>query len=408
MTDLFDKCNGDGGYFGPLRQAGDHYFTRPVFEPTPGHHMTFQGRKVIQWSINNYLGLAEDAELKAVAVAAARKYGTSAPMGARLMAGNTARHMALEQKFAEFLQMEDAVLFNFGYMGTMGTISSMVEPGDTIIADKLSHASMLDGAFVSGAKVRVFRHNDMDSLEAHLKAANRDRKGGVLIITEGVFGMKGDIGDLPNICALKEQYDARVFVDDAHGFGIMGEHGRGSGEYHGVQDRLDIYYGTLSKAFASMGGVAATRRPVAEWIRYNARTQVFAKSLPMVFVQVLSRTLDLVAQGQERRARMWANAAKLKAGLAELGFEVGDVPAPLCTVYVPAGDQALGMAIIRGMREQGVFVTGIAYPVVPRGIMMFRLVPTATHTDEDIALTVAAFQRVRDDLNLDLTMARPA
>jgi glycine C-acetyltransferase len=364
--------------------------------------MTFHGQKVIQWSINNYLGLAENEEIKALAVEAARTYGASAPMGARMMTGNTEYHIALEKKFADWLRKEDAVLFNYGYLGVIGTIASLVDATDTILVDKLSHASMLDGIFVSQAKFRVYRHNDMNSLESHLKHVNKDRKGGVMIVTEGVFGMRGDIADLPAICALKDKYDARIYIDDAHGFGVMGENGRGSGEYFGVHDKLDIYFGTFAKAFAAIGGVTATTKPVAEWIRYNARTQVFAKSLPMIYVQVLSKTLDMIANDQTRRKKMWDNAAKIKAGIRDLGYEVGEVPSPLCAVYVPAGDVPLGMAIIKSLRDMGIFVTGVIYPVVPKGILLFRMVPTASHTDEDILRTVAAFKKVRDDLKLNL------
>jgi glycine C-acetyltransferase len=404
--DLFDKCHTDGGYFGQFRVKEDHYFTRPVLDPIPGKEMIFHGQKVIQWSINNYLGLAENKEIKTLAVEAAKKYGTSAPMGARMMTGNTEHHIALEKKFADFLQKEDAVLFNYGYLGVIGTITSLVDANDTIIVDKLSHASMLDGVFMAQGKFRVYRHNDMDSLEAHLKHVNKDRKGGILIVTEGVFGMRGDIADLPAICALKEKYEARVFVDDAHGFGVMGENGRGSGEYFGVHDKLDIYFGTFAKAFAAIGGVSATYKPVAEWIRYNARTQVFAKSLPMIYVEVLSKTLDIIRDDKERRKKMWDNAAKLKNGLKALGYEVGDVLSPLISVYVPAGDINLAMAIIKSLRDLGIFITGVTYPVVPRGIILFRMVPTASHTDEDIESTIRAFRKVRDDLKLNLETAK--
>jgi len=408
MNDIFDKCQTEGGYFGPFRARGDHYFSRPILDPTPGHEMTFHGQKVVQWSINNYLGLAENEEIKALAVEAAKRYGASAPMGARMMTGNTEAHIALEKKFAAFLAKEDAVLFNYGYLGVIGTIASIVDANDTIVVDKLSHASMLDGVFIAQSKFRVYRHNDMDSLEAHLKHINKARKGGVLIVTEGVFGMRGDIADLPGICALKEKYDARIFIDDAHGFGVMGPSGRGSAEFYGVHDKIDIYFGTFAKAFAAIGGVTATSKVAAEWIRYNARTQVFAKSLPMIYVEVLSKTLDLIADGNDRRQKMWENTAKLKAGLSELGYEIGDVPSPLCAVYVPAGDVNLGMAIIKGLRDQGIFITGVMYPVVPKGILLFRMVPTASHTDEDIARTVAAFRNVRDALKLNLGAAKSA
>lgn len=406
MKDIFDKTAGEGGYFGPFRAQGDHYFTRPVLDPHPGHEMSFHGQKVIQWSINNYLGLAENEELKAVAVEAAREYGASAPMGARMMTGNTEYHIALEKAFAEWLKKEDAVLFNYGYLGVLGTIASMVDSCDTIIVDKLSHASMLDGVFVSGAKFRVYRHNDMESLEAHLKHVNKDRKGGVLIVTEGVFGMRGDIANLPAIVALKEKYEARIYIDDAHGFGVMGPNGRGTGEHFGLHDKLDLFFGTFAKAFASIGGVTASTKPACEYIRYNARTQVFAKSLPMIYVKVLMRTMEMIRDGNDRRKKMWENSAKIRTGLKNLGFEIGDVPAPLCPVYVPAGDVPLGMAIVKGLRDQGIFITGVIYPVVPKGILLFRMVPTASHTDQDIDRTIAAFKNVRDALHLNLSSAK--
>ena len=400
MPDLFEKCLGDGGNFGFLRQAGDDYFCHPVLDPEPGHHMTWAGRRVIQWSINNYLGLAEEPELRAVAAGAAARHGVGAPMGARIMTGTTEAHLDLEDRFARWLGKEAAVLFSSGYLGAMGTIASLLGPRDTVILDKLAHASSVDGVLASGARFRVFRHNDLGSLESHLDVARRDAQGGILVITEGVFGMRGDLGRLREICDLKDAYGARLFVDDAHGLGVMGGHGRGCGEHWAVQERIDLHFGTLSKAFAAVGGVAAAARPVADWIRFNARTQVFTKAMPMLQVEVLARTLDLVAAGDHRRARLGSVARALRRGLGALGFNLGDSGSPLVTVYVPAGDVRLGMAMIRGLRERGVFVTGVAYPVVPRGILLFRLVPTASHTDEDVAETVEAFRQVRDSLGL--------
>lgn len=400
MMDIFDKCNSDGGYFGPFRLQNDHFFTQPILEPTPGRHMVFRGNKVIQWSINNYLGLAENEELKALAVDMAKMYGTSAPMGSRMMTGNTQRHIELENALAEYLDREAAILFNYGYLGVLGTIASLTESNDLILIDKLSHASMVDGVHLAPANYRIFRHNDMDHLETHLKNANTERKGGILIVTEGVFGMRGDVANLPDICALKDKYNARLFIDDAHGFGVMGEAGQGTASYFGVHDKIDIYFGTFAKAFASIGGVTAASRPVVEWIRYNARTQVFAKSLPMIFVEVLFKTLEKIKTDKARRQRMWDNSNKLKTGLRNLGFDVGDVPSPICPVYVPAGDLKLGMGIIQRLRELGIFITGVMYPVVPRGIILFRMIPTASHTDEDIETTVAAFKQVRDEMKL--------
>lgn len=404
--DLFDKCYGDGGYFGMFRARDDYFFTRPILDPIPGPKTIFNGRECIQWSINNYLGLAENQELKNCAVRAAQKYGTSAPMGSRMMTGNTQFHKQLESKLADYAEKESAVLFNYGYLGVLGTISSLVGKNDTIVIDKLSHASMLDGTFLAPGKFRTFRHNDMNSLESHLKRINRDRKGGILIVTEGVFGMRGDLADLPNICALKDKYEARLFIDDAHGFGVMGENGRGTASHFGVQDQMDVYFGTFAKAFASIGGFSAGSKAVMDWIRYNARTQVFAKSLPMIYVEVLQKTLEMVRSGDHLRKKMFETAAKLKKGLRELGYYVGGGDSPVTAVYVPAGDFQIGMATIKRLRELGIFITGVMYPVVPKGILLFRMIPTASHTDEDIQTTVNAYAKVRDELKLDLESAQ--
>jgi glycine C-acetyltransferase len=404
--DIFDKCNTDGGYFGEFRAQDDHYFTRPVLESLPGRTMVFNGKECIQWSINNYLGLAENEEIKAVAVEMVKKYRTSAPMGSRMMTGNTKRHIELERALADFLEKEAAILFNYGYLGVLGTLQSLVAANDTILIDKLAHASMLDGMILAPGKFRVFRHNDMDSLESHLKRVNRDRKGGILIVTEGVFGMLGDLADLPGICTLKEKYDARLYVDDAHGFGVMGEKGQGVGTYYGLHDKIDIYFGTFAKAFAAIGGVSASDKKVCDWILYNARTQVFAKSLPLVYVEVILKTLEIIRNDTTRRKKMWENSKKLKAGLRKLGYKVGDVLSPITPVYVPVGDVRLGMQIVTKMRELGVFITGVIYPVVPKGIVLFRMIPTASHTDEDIQVTVNAFRKVRDDLKLNLKMPK--
>jgi len=401
-VDLFDKCDTDAGYFGLFRKENDYYFSRPILDPHPGARMMFEGRECVQWSINNYLGLAENEELQALSVAAAQRYGSGAPMGSRMMTGNTEMHRELESRLADFLEKEASILFNYGYLGVIGTISSLVGRNDTIVFDKLSHASMVDGVLGSRAEFRVFRHNDMNSLESRLKRINQSRKGGVLIVTEGVFGMQGDLADLPNICELKEKYGARLYVDDAHGFGVMGASGQGTAAYFGVHDRLDIYFGTFAKAFAAIGGVSAADQRVIDWIRYNARTQVFAKSLPMIYVTVLLKTLEIIRNDHRRRERMWANAEKLKTGLRQLGFTVGAVPSPITPVYVPAGDKEIGKEMVRRIRDQGVFITGVMYPVVPRDIILFRMIPTASHTEEDIQRTLQAFKKVRDDMKLEL------
>jgi glycine C-acetyltransferase len=404
--DLFDKCRGEGGYFGYFRARDDMFFSRPVLEGIPGARMKYQGKEVIMWAINNYMGLAGNEAVKDAARKSLEQWGTFTPMGSRMLTGNTDQHIALEKKLAAYLQKPAAALFNYGYLGVMGTISALTGPDDVIIMDRLSHASIVDGTILAsaGRRFRPFKHNDMNHLEHHLKAANRLRKGGILIVIEGVYGMRGDLADLPGICELKERYGARLFVDDAHGFGVMGEHGRGTGEHFGVQDRIDLYFGTFAKAFAAIGGVTAGEEEVVRYIKYNARTNVFAKSLPMVYVDALETTLDIIENQPVHRQRMWEVAKRLQKGLVAEGYDIGDTKSPITPVYVPAGSEQIAMQMIKMLREDyGVFVSGVTYPVVPREVVMFRMIPTASHSDEDVDLTVEAFKKMRDRLNLDLS-----
>jgi glycine C-acetyltransferase len=407
-TDIFEKCTTDGGYFGMMRVRDDHYFTRPTLPAIPGPKMEFQGKQVIMWSVNNYLGLADSEEIKASALAAVKEYSVSAPMGSRMMTGNTEHHQALERELAAFAQKEAAFLFNYGYLGVLGTIQSLVGPDDTIIMDKLAHACIVDAAFLSRGQLRVFKHNNADSLESVLKHVNRNRKGGVIILTEGVYGMTGDLAALPDITRLARMYDARLFVDDAHGWGVMGEQGRGTADHFGVQDEVDIYFGTFAKAFASIGGFSASRKDVIEWIMYNGRTQVFAKSLPMVYVQSLGMALELVKKGDDRRRRMWANAKALKSGLRDLGYFLGPGGSPICSVFIPVHDETVetvGIRTVNFLRDRGIFITAVTYPVIPIGLCMYRMIPTAGHRQDEIDETIAMFKTMRDELNLDLTIA---
>jgi glycine C-acetyltransferase len=401
--DLFDKCHQEGGYLGMFRMARDKYFTRPLLSEKPGTEMEFNGKKMIMWSINNYLGLAGDEEIKKVALRAAEEFSISAPMGSRMLTGNTTRHEALEERLARFEQKESAILFNYGYMGVLGTMSALVDRRDTIVIDKLSHACMIDGTFLSGGKYRFFKHNDMDDLEKQLKAAHHKLgKGGILVVTEGVFGMRGDLARLDEICDLKDQYGARLFVDDAHGCGVMGHNGRGTSEHFGVMDRVDLYFSTFAKAFAAIGGFTAGKEEVVRYVRYNARTQIFAKSLPMIYVEALNATMDRLENDPAPRKRLWEVAGKLQAGLRELGFNLGDTRSPVTPVYVPA-EPDVAKDIVAYMRDkQRVFVSGVMYPVVPKGIILLRLIPTAAHTDEQIHRTLTAFKNLRDEYKLQL------
>ena len=400
--DVFEKCYSDGGYLGMFRVAKDKYFSRPLLSHYPGTEMEFNGIKTIIWSINNYLGLAQNEEIKKVSVEAAHEYGASAPMGSRMLTGNTTLHENLEKKLAEFEEKESAILFNYGYLGVLGTLSALVHRSDTIVIDKLSHACMIDGTFLAGGKYRFYKHNDMNDLEKQLKSARKLSRGGVLVVTEGVFGMRGDLANLPEICELKDTYGARLFVDDAHGCGVMGPNGKGTSDHFGVMDRVDLYFSTFAKSFAAIGGFTSGQEDVIRYIRYNARTQIFAKSLPMIYVKTVDKTLDIIRNNPAYRERLWEVATKLQAGLKELGFNLGDTASPITPVYVPAEPEVAKNIIIYLREKQGVFVSGVMYPVVPKGIILLRMIPTAAHTDEHIEKTLSAFKALRDEFKLHL------
>jgi glycine C-acetyltransferase len=368
--------------------------------------MVFQGKNVIIWSINNYLGLARNEELHRVSIDSMQEYGASAPMGSRMLTGNTTKHETLEERLAKFEQKQSAILFNYGYLGVLGTISALVQRSDTIVIDKLSHACMIDATFLAGGNYRFYKHNDMDDLEKQLKAARHKRSGGVLIVTEGVFGMRGDLAKLNAICELKDRYEARLFVDDAHGCGVMGENGRGTAEHLGMTDRVDLYFSTFAKAFAAIGGFTAGDEDVIRYVRYNARTHIFAKSLPMIYVDTVTATLDKIEREPQHRQRLWEVARNLQAGLQEMGYSLGDTESPITPVYVPA-EPDVAMDIVAHLREkEGVFVSGVMYPVVPKGIILLRMIPTAAHSDEHVEKTLGAFKNLRDEYHLKLSEVR--
>lgn len=400
--DVFEKCYSDGGYLGMLRVAKDKYFSRPLLSHYPGTEMEFNGIKTIIWSINNYLGLSRNEEIKKVSVGATQEYGASAPMGSRMLTGNTTLHENLEKKLAEFEEKESAILFNYGYLGVLGTLSAIVHRSDTIVIDKLSHACMIDGTFLAGGKYRFYKHNDMNDLEKQLKSARKLSRGGILVVTEGVFGMRGDLANLPEICELKDTYGARLFVDDAHGCGVMGPNGKGTSDHFGVMERVDLYFSTFAKSFAAIGGFTAGQEDVIRYIRYNARTQIFAKSLPMIYVKTIDKTLDMIRNNPTYRERLWEVATKLQGGLKKLGFNLGDTASPITPVYVPAEPEVAKNIIIYLREKKGVFVSGVMYPVVPKGIILLRMIPTASHTEEQIEKTLDAFKALRDEFKLHL------
>ncbi|HJL16466.1 MAG TPA: pyridoxal phosphate-dependent aminotransferase family protein [Sandaracinaceae bacterium LLY-WYZ-13_1] len=403
-TDLFDKCRTDGGSFGRYRSAGERFFHKPYLDGLPGPRTDFEGREVVTWSVNSYLGFAGHPEVWDAARASVDRWGLFTPMGSRLMTGNTRAHEALEARLADWLGREAAVVFNYGYLGVMGTIESLVGRHDEVVIDRESHACIYDGAIAATPRRRfhTFAHNDVEDLERLLARLREGATRGILIVTEGVFGMRGDLAPLPAICDLKDRYDARLLVDDAHGFGVMGEGGRGAAEHLGVQDRVDLCFGTFAKAFAAIGGVTAGPRDVVDWISCNARTHVFAKALPRAYVDTLSATFDAMErEGPARRARMWAVARRLQHGLRDLGYDLGVTQSPITPVMVPAGDVALAESMVRYLREEhAVFVSGVTYPGVPKGVVLFRLIPTAAHSDEDVDRTLAAFEGLRDTLGL--------
>ncbi len=400
---VLDKCFTEGGFFSQYRMSGEDTITLPVLETPPGTSMKFKGKDQIMWSINNYLGLAEDEELKQITVDTAKVWGTSGPMGSRMMSGTTPEHLILEKSLAKFAQKEHSILFNYGYMGVLGTVQALVGPNDTIVMDKLSHACIIDSALGASGKMRLFRHNDMDSLESVLKKANEDRKGGILMLSEGVYGMTGDLARLKEMTALKEKYEATMFIDDAHGVGMIGEQGRGTADYLGVQDKIEVYFGTFAKSFASIGGFTAAKKEVVEYIRYNARTQVFAKSLPMIYVKTLQRTLEKVIAGDDLRAKTMENKDKMVKLLRDLGYYVAEVPSAIIPVFVPEGEERAAQ-IMTYLREHGVFISAVVYPVIPRGLALIRMIPTARHTDEQIHQTAAMFKQMRDEMKLHQDM----
>ncbi len=395
--DLFDKLEGRPGPLGSFTSDGYGYYTFPKLEGPLGPEMKFNGKDVIVWSINDYLSVGNHLEVRKADTEAAEKYGFSAPMGARLMTGNSDEHEALERELADFMHKPEALLLNFGYQGIMSVIHALVDRNDFLIYDELSHACIVDGKQLAMADKTVFKHNDMESLEKQLKRAEKRRKpnSSVLVITEGVFGMTGDLGKLKEIIALKEKYDFRLLVDDAHGFGTLGDDGSGAGTQLGCHDGIDIYFGTFAKAVALIGAFVATEPRVIEFLKANVRSQIFAKSLPLPLVVSARKRLQLIRQHPEWREKLWKNTMMLRDGLNDIGYNVLPSESPV-TPVLTEGSTELCQTIMRVMREDhGIFVSGVAYPVVPKGMVLIRLIPTAGHTSEHIKKTLEAFEAIK-------------
>lgn len=396
--DLFEKLDAHNSPLGAFTSEGYGYYTYPKLEGPIGPEMLFNGKKVVVWSVNDYLGVADNPEIRKFDAEVAAKYGFSSPMGARLMTGNSDEHEALERELAEFTHKPAAFLFNYGYQGIASMIHALMNRDDFLIYDSLSHACIVDGKQLAICEKYVYQHNDMESLEKQLVRATRNAKpsSSILVVTEGVFGMTGDLGKLREIIKLKEKYNFRLLVDDAHGFGTLGHDGSGTGTELGCHEGIDLYFGTFAKAVAVIGAFVATEPHVVDYLRANVRSQIFAKSLPMPIAVSARKRLELIRSHPEWRKRLWYNAKKLRAGLNELGYNVLPSESPV-TPVMTKGSTNLAQKIMYTLRENyGVFVSGVTYPVVPRGMVLLRLIPTARHTDEHIEKTVAAFGAIRE------------
>ena len=401
VLDIFDRIRNDRGPLGQHAKNTHGYFTFPKLEGDISNRMMFRGKEVLVWSINNYLGLANHPEVRKVDAEAAKEWGMGYPMGARMMSGQTQYHEQLEENLAGFMQKEDAFLLNFGYQGCQSAIEALVSRHDVIVYDSESHACMVDGVRLHQGKRFVFTHNDMESFVKQLDRAKNitdQTGGGILVVTEGVFGMAGDQGKLKEIVQYKEKYGFRLFVDDAHGFGTVGENGRGAGDEQGCHEAIDVYFGTFAKAMATIGAFVAGPKDVIDFLRYNMRSQTFAKSLPMPIVIGAIKRLEMMATQPQHKERLWEVASKLQSGLKEAGFNIGDTNSCVTPVFLQGG---LGEAtnLTLDLRENhGIFCSIVVYPVVPKDVIMLRLIPTAVHTLEDVAYTIETFTKVKDRL----------
>lgn len=399
--DLFEKLKQNRGPLGQHAKDAHGYFTYPKLEGEISNRMMFRGKEVLGWSINNYIGLANHPEIREVDAQAAKDWGMGYPMGSRMMSGNTNYHEQLEAELSDFMQKEDTILLNFGYQGMLSAIDALVDRNDVIVYDAESHACIIDGVRLHQGKRFVFPHNDIKNLEKQLERATKltEKTGGaILVITEGVFGMSGDLGKCDEIVALKDKYEFRLFVDDAHGFGVMGDTGVGTGEFQNCQDGIDVYFGTFAKSMASIGAFISSSEDVIEYLRYNMRSQIFAKSLPMPLVIGALKRLELLRNRPELREKLWDVATNLQNGLREAGFSLGNTESPVTPVFLSGGvGEATNLTL--DLRENfGIFCSIVTYPVVPKGVIMLRLIPTAMHNLDDVKYTIESFSKIKDKL----------
>ena len=398
---LLDKLKTRLGPLGDHAHYSHGYYTYPRLEGEIGTRMIFNGEEKLVWSLNNYLGLANHPEVRKADEEGARKYGLAYPMGARMMSGNTTLHEQFESEIATFLDKEDAFLMNFGYQGMVSIIDAIVDRHDVIVYDGESHACIIDGMRLHLGKRFVFKHNDVEDCEKQLERAQKivaETGGAILLITEGVFGMRGDQGKLKEICALKEKFDFTMLVDDAHGIGCLGETGAGAGQEQGCQDQIDLYFGTFAKSFAGAGGFVASTKEVIMFLKYNMRSQIYAKALPMPMVYGALKRLDLIRKHPEYKAKLWEITHALQSGLVEAGFNIGDTNTPVTPVYL-SGSIPEATALVQDIRENyQLFCSMVVYPVVPKGMIILRLIPTADHTLEDVERTLFVFKSIRQKL----------
>jgi len=402
--DIFDKINSTTGALGQYSEMADGYFMFPKLEGEIAPRMKFRGKEVLCWSLNNYLGLANNPEVRKADAEYTEKFGLAYPMGARMMSGQTTTHEKFEKMAAEFVGKESAYLLNFGYQGMVSIIDALVDRHDVIVYDSESHACIMDGLRLHIGKRFVFAHNDIESCEKQLQRATKlteESGGGILVITEGVFGMAGDLGKLDKIAGLKKKYNFRFLVDDAHGFGTMGATGAGTGEHFGVQDQIDVYFATFAKSMAGIGAFVASRKEVVTYLRFNLRSQIYAKSLPMAMTLGAIKRLELIKAHPEYKEKLWEIVNALQKGLKEAGLDLGKTDSPVTPVFMKCPLTQVTQLIYDLRENYGIFCSAVIYPVVPRDVVMLRLIPTASHSLDDVEYTVKAFREIKRKVDND-------
>ncbi|WP_269236939.1 aminotransferase class I/II-fold pyridoxal phosphate-dependent enzyme [Flavobacterium flavigenum] len=401
VKDLFERIQDNKGPLGKWASQAEGYYVFPKLEGELGPRMKFHGKDILNWSLNDYLGLANHPEVRQADTEAAIQFGAAYPMGARMMSGHTKYHEQLENELAEFVMKESAYLLNFGYQGMVSIIDALVTKNDIIVYDVDSHACIIDGVRLHMGKRFTYKHNDLESMEKNLQRATKmaeETGGGILFITEGVFGMRGQQGKLKEIVAFKEKYNFRLLVDDAHGFGTLGKTGAGAGEEQGVQDSIDVYFSTFAKSMANIGAFVAADKTVIDYLKYNLRSQMFAKALPMIQTLGSLKRLELLRKSSAIKDKLWENVNALQSGLKEKGFNIGDTNTCITPVYLE-GSIPEAMVMVNDLRENyGIFLSIVVYPVIPKGIILLRMIPTASHTLADIEETLTAFEAIREKL----------